>query len=250
MARLAWLSVPLGFLGALGACDDSTGTGGSGPGSGPSGPVTVGSNTGGGSNNSNSGDCNSSADCPPNGTCVALTLGGFRVCQYPVSQTDSCMMMGQGGAGGGGGGGQGGGPVTDECCPGVDGMECNDDDVCVSRPLIPTCGPSMEPEQNVCAGDQDQCNNAGDCGSNQLCLPAGTFDNKIRMCIPITCGSDVECSAKPGGTCVPVERPCCGVIRGLFCSYAGEGCRKDADCPGGYCDVVGNVAQCVSGTCN
>lgn len=255
MARLAFFLFPLGALVAFVACGDDGGQGGSGPGSGPSGPVTTGKNTGGGPPVSdNGGDCTTNSECGQ-GTCVELSLGGFRTCKQPIAETTECdFQMGTGGGGGDGGGG----PVMlDECCLDVrDIDDCGgQQNKCVVTPLYPSCG-NQDPPHNVCTNDYNECDNAADCnneGSPGLCVPEGTFGSKVRKCIRIACAEDSECTAGTNGRCVPVEEPCCpGAVRGLYCVYEGTACRKESDCPGGYCNISNGVAACATGTptCN
>lgn len=256
MARLAFFLLPLGALVAFAACGDDGAQGGSGPGSGPSGPVTTGKNTGGGPPASdNGGDCTTNSECGANGQCVELSPGGFRTCKVTPTESTTCdFEPGMGGAGGEGGGG----PVMlDECCLGVrDIDDCGgEQDLCVATPLYPSCG-NQDPPHNVCTDDNHECDNAADCnmdGAPGLCIPQGTFGSKVRKCIRIACAEDSECTAGANGRCVPVDDPCCpGAVRGLYCAYDGGGCRTEADCPGGYCNISGGVAACATGTptCN
>lgn len=252
MSRLAFILLPLGALATLGACGDDGAQGGSGPGSGPSGPVTTGKNTGGGSNSSNGGDCSTNSECAPNGTCVPLTPNGFRTCSQPPVPSTECGLN-TGGEGGAGGDGMGGSvPSLDECCSNNEDLDCNDDAACIRTPLYPTCGTPPEPPHNVCSDDANECDNSADCSeqldTDGICLPAGVFGSQVRKCVRISCALDSECTAQPGGRCVPVEEECCAAIRGLYCTYEGSACRGAADCPGGYCQVNAGVASCVSGT--
>jgi hypothetical protein len=260
MARLAFFFLPLGALVVFAACGDDGAQGGSGPGSGPSGPVTTGKNTGGGPPASdNGGDCTTNSECGPNGMCVELSPGGFRTCRQPIAETTECdLPMGNGGGGVGGQGG--GGPVfLDECCLGVrDFEDCGgEENKCVRTPLYPSCGNQDQPH-NVCTleNDNTECDTPADCemdGSPGLCIPDGTFGSKVRKCIRIACAVDSDCVAGSNGRCVPVDEPCCpGAVRGLYCAYDGGGCRTEADCPGGYCNIASGVAACMSGTptCN
>jgi hypothetical protein len=257
MTRLALHFVPVGVLSMLamvGACGDDGGEGASGPSSGPSGPVVVAAGTGStGSGSNNGGDCSTNTECAPNGTCVELTPGGFRTCQTPPTPSTQCDIPSQGGGGGGtGGDGSGGGGPLDECCNnGVEELGCDGDDLCVRTPLVVQCGAPEEPPHNVCIEGDEGCNSNAECanqGAPGFCLPPGTFGNIARACVRLSCAVDSECTAQAGGRCVPVEEPCCGAIRGLFCTYEGSGCRSNADCPGGWCDVNGGVAACVSGS--
>ncbi len=252
MARLAWFLVPLGGAAiAVGACGDSGGTGGTGPGSGPSGPVTVGSTNASTGASTNGGDCQTNTDCAPDGQCVELTPGGFRTCQFPPTPNTQCGL-GQGGGGVGGGGGAGGGPVVlDECCEEIDDEDCGNDTVCITTPSYPSCD-NNEPPHNVCQDDAHECDNSQDCNDNGpgLCVPAGTLGGQVRHCIRIGCAQDTECTAGANGRCVPIEQACCpGATLGLYCTYDG-GCRKDSDCPGGTCRVMGGVASCQPMACN
>lgn len=249
MARLALVLLPLGVIGAIAACGDEAGTGGTGTGSGPSGAITVGQGTTTGTGSNNGGDCNASSDCMPGGTCIELTPGGFRTCRYDAVANTQCGLN-QGGGGTGGAGGAGGGGTLDECCEEIDDADCGNNDLCITTPLYPVCG-NQDPPHNVCQDDYHECNTAADCDSGGFCVPAGTFGSQVRKCIRISCAQDTECTAGANGRCVPVEQQCCpGVIRGLHCTYDG-GCRKDSDCGGGnLCQVMGGVASCQPGSCN
>lgn len=258
MARLALVLLPLGVIGVLAACGDDGGSGGTGPGSGPSGPVSVGNTTSTGTGSTNGGDCQSSMECMGGGTCVELTPGGFRTCQYPAQPNTQCGL-GQGGmsgTGGGGGGTGGAAPVLDECCENVEDVnDCGDNELCITTPLYPSCG-QQEPPHNICQNDGHECDNNANCSNNDqgpgFCIPEGTFGSQVRKCIRISCATDSECTAQPGGRCVPVDETCCpGAVRGLYCTYDAGGCRKDADCgAGNTCQVSAGVASCQPGSCN
>lgn len=259
MARLALVLLPLGVLGLFAACGDDSASGGSGPGSGPSGPVSVGNTTSTGTGSTNGGDCQTSTECMPGGSCVELTPGGFRTCQYPAQANTQCGLLGQGGmggAGGAGGGGTGGSPaVLDECCEEIDDEDCGNNELCITTPLYPSCG-QQEPPHNVCQDNEHECDNNANCsGGDQgpgFCIPEGTFGSQVRKCIRIACAADSECTAQPGGRCVPVDETCCpGAVRGLYCTYDAGGCRRDSDCSAGNtCQVSGGVASCQPGSCN
>lgn len=170
------------------------------------------------------GDCVSDADCP-GGACVALTPGGFHVCQTPPEPATTC------------------GSTFDQCCPGT---PCADDAPCLAAPLVPYCaGIPMEP-YNQCA--VDQCAQDADCAPGQICSVAGTLGHQIRACVSAGCKVDADCDASPGGVCAPIADPCCGTFAGLSCVYSG-GCRSNADCdPTSFCQISGASATCQSGS--
>jgi hypothetical protein len=58
------------------------------------------------------------------------------------------------------------------------------------------------------------------------------------------CRFDRDCTAQPGGACVPVVTGCCSEPAGLYCLYPG-GCRSNADCkPGEQCATDATHAYC------
>jgi hypothetical protein len=170
------------------------------------------------------GDCATDAECP-GGHCVAVTAGGFRVCQIPPAPAAGC------------------GSALDQCCP---NQPCPGGEACLPGPLVPVCaGVAMEPH-NQCAADQ--CSDDKDCGSSQICALAGTLGLGIRACLPASCKLDADCTAAVGGVCVPVQDPCCNNVAGLFCRYPGTGCRKNGDCPSAqFCDTSSGIAVCTTG---
>jgi hypothetical protein len=94
----------------------------------------------------------------------------------------------------------------------------------------------------------DTCASDADCSeSHAICVPAGTLGRKVRTCLSGGCRVDTDCTAEPGGFCAPVTEGCCNSIMGLYCMYR-DGCRSDAECPGGYCAVEGDRVHCVPGS--
>ena len=170
----------------------------------------------------NSGDCDTDLDCG-GGRCVELSPGGYRVCSQPVAEATSCPGRG-----------------PDECCKTTD---CKTG-ACYEWPLSPYCGGAFPVPRNVCA--EEGCTTLADCGGGAVCVPKGALGYKVRACLPATCLRDSDCTASPGGTCAPVRKPCCAGTYGLYCVYPG-GCRTSADCPGGYCDLVGDTPTCRTG---
>lgn len=172
----------------------------------------------------NSGDCDSDADCPPDGTCVELTPGGFRVCKFPVPVATACTD-----------------PMNDQCC---DSTDCDPGETCFPGPLLPHCGGPQILPHNQCG--EDQCSSPFcDVG---LCAPGGTVNNKIAVCLTALCYLDTDCTAHAGGICATYTDSCCNAPTGLFCIYPGINCRSDADCPGGHCALnEGGSPTCMPG---
>jgi hypothetical protein len=103
---------------------------------------------------------------------------------------------------------------------------------------------------------ENQCAKDVDCASGQICAPAGTLGLEINACVDAYCKVDGDCTAHPGGVCVPVADPCCAASASLFCDYPGNGgCRRAADCPSApnqpsrYCapDPTTGAASCETG---
>lgn len=208
-------------------CGDDGGPGGTGGGGagGPSGGGPVGGAPNGGApsggNGGNGGevnggaggeaalgDCETNADCPPDGSCIELTPGGYRVCQYPVVEATSCTTK------------------IDLCCNSLDCEGVGES--CLVTPITPFCGGVQQQPHNECAADQ--CATDADCDTDEICAPAGTLGSQIRVCLTTAC----QGGCAPGVPCAVIRNPCCGAPLGLFCA---SGCLTDADCPGGYCDV-------------
>lgn len=168
-----------------------------------------------------SGDCDVDADCP-GGTCVALTPGGYRVCRTPPVEATTC-----------------GEPGIDQCCTSAD---CTTG-ACYLGPIVRSCGGAVRLPFNECASDM--CADDGDCGTDQICAPAGTFA-PVAYCVAGSCHHDADCTAEAGGECVVARDPCCSIPTGLVCAYASDGCRTSADCTMGYCTNDGVRARCVN----
>lgn len=233
-----------GLVLLLGCGDDSATVGGSGGGSagGPSGGSPSGGSPSGGSPSGGSpsggnggetvggsggaggadvgGDCETNADCPPDGSCIELSPGSYRVCQYPIVEATSCPSK------------------LDICCSSLDceGVGAS----CLLTPITAFCAGIKQQPHNECASDQ--CVSDDDCGQDQICAPAGTLGNQIRVCLTATC--EGQCAG--GVPCAVIRNPCCGAALGLFCA---PGCLTDADCPDGYCDVDPGTQEsiCVDG---
>ena len=170
------------------------------------------------------GDCASPADCEGR-PCVELVPGGWRVCEDDIPEATSCT-----------------GSELDECCETADCSE----GACYEAPVVPFCGGILPAPRNVCASDL--CENDGDCtgAANRVCLPANVLDRPVRSCFFASCRQDDDCSAEANGRCMPVRDPCCGNWSALTCVYD-DGCRTNADCPGGHCRVNGDRAECAEG---
>jgi len=230
-----------GFVVLMGCGDDSATLGGSGGGTagGPSGgspsggapsgggPTAGGGNGGeavGGSGGEGGadvgGDCDTDADCPPDGSCIELSPGSYRVCQYSAVEATSCTSK------------------SDICCNSLDCEGVGES--CLLTPITAFCAGVQQKPHNQCASDQ--CASDADCEKDQICAPAGTLGNQIRVCLTATCTG--QCAG--GVPCAVIRNPCCGAPLGLFCA---PGCLIDADCPGGYCDVDPETQEsvCVDG---
>ncbi len=249
---------PGGYGGAVGTTGSWTGSGGGGGGlslssgatSGTTTSTTTGSATVGaassssssssssgsdaGSGTGGSGDCQTSADCPEGQSCVAVTPGGFDVCQVTPKPVTTCTSS------------------LNQCCP--SSMPCPDGAPCYLGPLVPVCAGVVMQPHNQCA--VDQCSKDADCAADRICALAGTLGLEIRACVAAYCMLDTDCAAHPGGTCAPAQDPCCSASAGLFCVYPGNGgCRSDADCPAisghpsRYCwpDATSGIASCQDG---
>jgi hypothetical protein len=202
--------------GAGGSSASSTSTGGASSASSGAGGVDAGPP---------GGDCQSDADCP-GGHCVAITPGGFLVCQIPPQQATVCQSP------------------LDQCCA---TMPCPGGAPCEVGPLVPLCAGTVPAPHNQCA--VDQCATDADCLAGQICGLAGALGRAIRACIPAACRVNADCTAQPGGECEPVNEPCCNTVAGLYCVYPGGGCRRTSDCPAmEYCQITGDAALCQGGT--
>ncbi|MEZ4223435.1 MAG: hypothetical protein R3B13_20985 [Polyangiaceae bacterium] len=185
----------------------------------------------GGASGQNSGECSTDAECAP-GVCVELSPGGYRVCKMPVVEATECTN-----------------PGLDTCCSTADCASGK----CLASPLIQFCGGAEPQPSNSCAEDQCQSNAGCTREGRKVCVPAGALDYKVAGCMPVNCLLDGECTREPGGKCILLRDSCCGAARGLYCTYPSNGCRKDSDCPNGYCAPEkngafdGSVAVCHSG---
>ncbi len=180
-----------------------------------------------GSGFTNSGDCLTFADCGGD-QCVELIPGGYRVCVAPVPEATTCSSP------------------TGQCCKSADCTQGPGTAKCILGPIEPSCGGVVVVPTNVCA--TDACMSASDCmGTNPICVPAGALDRKAARCISGGCRFDHDCTAEPGGICVPVANPCCDTVLGLFCVYR-DGCRSNANCAtGSYCTTDATHAFCQVG---
>ena len=159
----------------------------------------------------NFGDCNTDADCTPNGHCIEVAPGGFRLCEFPVTEATMCSS------------------AQDQCCTSA---TCMAGEKCYAGPLVPACSGVVMQQFNECA--KDACATNADCPAG-ACMKAGTIGNKIATCIPAACTKDTDCTAQANGHCATVEEPCCHTTTSLQCIYAGN-CRTTKDCGvGKYC---------------
>jgi hypothetical protein len=205
-----------------GGANPTGGTSGSGGAGTGTGGTSVGGGVGTGGAPANSGDCTlDRSTCGANSRCVEITPGGYRVCTTHFPEATSCSG-------------------AQECCQSSD---CKAGATCYPTPLAPTCGGIVMIDSNVCASDM--CASDADCGATEICVPAGTLDRKVRMCVPHGCHRDTDCNAATGGVCAPVSGGCCSGGIGLYCVYPGVGCRKNADCASGNCTIDSKGAsQC------
>jgi hypothetical protein len=80
------------------------------------------------------------------------------------------------------------------------------------------------------------------------CVPGGTLDRPIPMCVQAHCLSDDDCTDRMGGICAPVDDPCTEDVSGFFCVYP-EGCRTNADCGADRPPAGRGDRFCESGSC-
>ena len=188
---------------------------------------------------SSTGDCAADFECGPNGKCVELVPGGFRVCGHPPPAPQLCNDAG--------------GPFPifpDECCGTCATGTCT---------LATYCGGPFINPHNVCA--VDACTGNADCGPKGICLPAGVGDLHARSCLRDNeCLHDTECTAAPGGACILagengpkdacVPFTCGGDVRPakpLQCVYPGD-CRGDMDCNASFhCEEQNGRLACAPG---
>jgi hypothetical protein len=213
-------------LAACGSSRVSQPTGGAGP-TGSSSSTGAGGSGGSGLR----GACQTSADCMGN-PCAPITPGGYLVCLSPVASATSC---------------ESGMPPANPCCTSTD---CPAGAGCYADSKIKFCGGAF-PAFNECIADL--CTSDADCatsGAPQICAPAGAFGFPRRACLDAYCHTDADCTAMPGGACVPVGgNPCCSLVipDGLACMYPG-GCGPGAPCSDddGTCtiDTVSGTSTC------
>jgi hypothetical protein len=173
------------------------------------------------------GDCQSAADCGGK-PCSPITPGGYQVCLDPVAEATSCNTMGP----------------PNECCTSADCAT----GACYPASKLDFCGGAF-PAFNVCIADE--CQQDGDCAAGEICAPAGAYGYPKRYCLKAYCRTNADCTAKPGGACVPIGfNQCCALQlpAGLACAYPGA-CAKDSDCLGGTCTIepTQGIATCVPG---
>jgi len=180
-------------------------TSSSGAGGQTGGSTGVSSSSGGGA--SQHGDCASDADCAGK-PCVALTPGGYRVCESAPPPAAGC------------------GSVPGECCTTMDCMGPGNPG-CYDDAALPLCGGVRRPPGNACIGDD--CEEDADCGPQSICTPPRVLGRPNRACMAAFCHTDADCTRRLGGVCRPILNQCCSIPRGLACMYPG-GCSGDDDC--------------------
>lgn len=155
-------------------------------------------------------ECFADGQCP-DGVCSAALPGGPCVCVAPGPPVER-VMCGEG-----------------ACCEDVD---CPADDGVVRRcqaegldPQNQACG--AMPAANVCVGEA--CARDEDCGAGKTCIRPGEYGHAISACVDATCATDDDCVARDEGQCTPFFTAC--FVRGFHCTYLGDACRVDADCP-------------------
>jgi hypothetical protein len=208
----------------------ATSSGAGASGAAGSGAGTAGSSTSTGSGGANSGDCEDDGDCP-GGHCVEVTPGGFRTCAQTPPEATQCHSP----------------PAMDQCCSSA---ECAKGK-CFEAPL--GCGGPQPIPSNACL--EDACASDAACAIDSppphvgVCVHAGVFGVPVDTCMTFGCRLDSDCQAEPGGLCEPITDPCCGRPLGLYCVYPQGGCRSNADCASGHCQVApdGSRATCVPG---
>ena len=189
------------------------------------------------------GRCAKDTDCSPNGRCVELAPGGYRVCSYPPPAPEACTNDPS---------------HQDECCDTCAGGTCT---------LQTSCGGAFIMPRNVCA--ISECTTNADCGASGICLPTGVGSPYARTCMTVSeCVRHSDCVAAPDGVCALVGMigplPECApwgcpggastqLANGLACIYGSE-CAGDEDCAnaGGHCEKIGGRPTCrpgVRGTC-
>ncbi len=205
-----------GGTSSAGMSNGGTSSGGKGGTSSAGAAGKAGSGGSGGASVVNSGDCDTDMDCTT-GKCEALYPGGFRTCVTPVTQETTCSPA---------------------CTAGYS---------CVQTPLGPSCGLVTRPTIE-CA--KEACTTAADCtGNNAICVPGGALDRKVSTCLTGGCRLDADCKDEKGGKCEPVTTNCCSGPSGLYCVYPTTGCRSNADCASGTCQIVDSKnGECVTGS--
>jgi hypothetical protein len=234
-------TIPIGTGGGGATSAASTGAtgGGSSASLGTGGQTTGGGSAGGGTSHGgggaggggakNSGDCDNDGDCPGS-HCVAITPGGFRVCQQVPVEATSCTN-----------------PGIDDCC---NTSDCQLDGLCLVGPVSPACVGPVHLPRNECG--YDQCGSDPDCGAGMICVDRGLWGPEIKSCMVADCKRDTDCGA--GEKCELIQNTCCSnypasVALGLYCVPPVNGCHNDKDCDqGSYCALDANQkAVCTAG---
>lgn len=176
--------------------------------------------------------CQSTGDCTNGATCARFGASGPGACVTATAQVTSCTSS----------------SPRNQCCATSDCAA----GACFSVTTQPVqCSSTAGFDvYNACVADD--CAADADCDTGQLCTPVGF--GLTRTCIAAGCRSDAACTAEAGGACVLLELGCCtpqiggNIFRNtqLACAYPGNGCQKDADCPGGFCTISGGRASCAT----
>lgn len=142
-----------------------------------------------------------------------------------------------------------GGPFESECCADAECAPPPDGRVVCQQSVYDAlnayCGGAAPPPENSCRFDE--CLLDDDCAAGEVCVPAGAFGHVLNTCRRTECRTDADCAARPGGECRAYFIRC--VATSFGCSYDGDPCRTDADCPDGrfgpqHCVPAGGGTRC------
>lgn len=94
----------------------------------------------------------------------------------------------------------------------------------------------LDPQNNACFGEPagntcvvEACAADADCDPGKTCIRPGEYGHAISACVDATCATDADCVDGDEGQCTPFFSAC--FVRGFHCTYLGDVCRVDADCP-------------------
>ena len=114
------------------------------------------------------------------------------------------------------------------CCAGD--VDCADGLACLQAARLPGVCVGIPPAGNVCVADE--CQSDADCTAKPNGACTASYP---RKCAYGPCGTNADCTANPGGVCLvglsSVVATCLFPV--VFCHYANDPCRTDADCPAG-----------------